>query len=450
MRARCSLALGVAALSLVLLGALTGSAYAQSCSSLSNGVRCEGETFSVDPSVGQVNGINPTYTSGGALLLMMHNGSANLTTNLPNTDTLNVRARGGQYCQGWPHMVLAVDGHQVMSKTVAQLGWQSYPVPAALAPGSHLLTITYDNDYSNSTCDRNLRVDYVDATDPPPAGPFRAFAATSPWNTPASQKGTIGSGNPYASQFTSYSSHLQISGTPDQPNYASPTFFAAAGDPVTANLTLTTDWSPTHDLKWDGNPIPIPSGAYPAPGSDGHMTIVSANRTKAWEFWRCTQVSASGITTAVIVQWDLTGPGYSSYLGENSARGSGTPLISTTLRADEALNGINHALGITVPNVSSTYSPPVASHSDGAGGAGAIQYGMLFVLRSDYPVPTNATVGVKNVIQALKTYGAYVVDQGASFEIDADSTHPDLWSQAGVSADSFGITSGDMRFVSMP
>ena len=35
------------------------------------------------------------------------------------------------------------------------------------------------------------------------------------------------------------------------------------------------------------------------------------------------------------------------------------------------------------------------------------------------------------MIQALKTYGAYVVDQGASFEIDADSTHPDLWSQAG-------------------
>src|SRR5438477_12385927 len=101
MHARCSLALGAAALSLVLLGGLIGSAYAQSCSSLSNGVLCEGETFSVDPSVGQVSAVNPTYTGAGALLLMMHNGSASLTTNLPNTDTLNVRARGGQYCQGW-------------------------------------------------------------------------------------------------------------------------------------------------------------------------------------------------------------------------------------------------------------------------------------------------------------------------------------------------------------
>jgi len=31
-------------------------------------------------------------------------------------------------------------------------------------------------------------------------------------------------------------------------------------------------------------------------------------------------------------------------------RGSGAPLISTTLRAEEALNGIPHALGITVPS----------------------------------------------------------------------------------------------------
>src|SRR5436189_5055861 len=103
------------------------------------------------------------------------------------------------------------------------------------------------------------------------AAPFRAFSATSPWNIPAAQKGSIDAGNPYASQFTSYSSHLAISGTPSNAAYASPVFFASPGDPATASVTLTTDWSPTKDLKWDGQPISIPSGAYPAPGSDGHM-----------------------------------------------------------------------------------------------------------------------------------------------------------------------------------
>jgi len=32
---------------------------------------------------------------------------------------------------------------------------------------------------------------------------------------------------------------------------------------------------------------------------------------------------------------------------------------------------------------------------------------MLFVLRGDFPVPDGASIGVRNVIAALKTYGAY-------------------------------------------
>ena len=175
------------------------------------------------------------------------------------------------------------------------------------------------------------------------------------------------------------------------------------------------------------------------------MTIVSADGTKDWEFWRATKVSASGITAAVIVQWDLTGPGYSRTGDENSARGSGTPLISTSLRADEALNGVSHALGITVPSVAHDYVFPIASHSDGDGGSGSVKYGMRFVLRPDYPVPSGAPVGVRNVIAGLKTYGAYVIDQGASFELDADSTHPGEWAQTGLNPGSLDIRASDMR-----
>ena len=65
---------------------------------------------------------------------------------------------------------------------------------------------------------------------------------------------------------------------------------------------------------------------------------------------------------------------------------------------------------------------------------------MRFVLRPDYPVPANASVGVVNVIYALKTYGVYLVDQGADFEIDADFTSPELWQQAGLSSKTLDIT----------
>ena len=74
-----------------------------------------------------------------------------------------------------------------------------------------------------------------------------------------------------------------------------------------------------------------------------------------------------------------------------------------------------------------------------------IEYGMRFVLRPDYPVPPNASIGVQNVIYSLKIFGAFVVDQGADFVMDADYTHPDLWQQAGLTWKSFSFTGADFR-----
>jgi hypothetical protein len=283
------------------------------------------------------------------------------------------------------------------------------------------------------------------ATSAPAAPAWRAFAPSSPWNVPAAPQ-SIAARNPYASQFAgSPRFTMKLSGTPDNPRYSSPIFFAQPGDPVASVKVGQPGWAPRGNTKWNGQPIPVPAGVTPASGSDGHLTVVSADRSTAWEFWRCTAAGPGGYTTEVIVQWDLTGPGYASVRDDNSARGSGTPLISTTLRADEALNGVNHALGITVPSVSSGYIYPPASHSDGNGGGNRIKYGMRFVLRPDYAPRAGSGIGERNVIQALKTFGAYVVDQGADFEMDADFTHPGIWAQTGLNENSFDFTGAAFR-----
>jgi hypothetical protein len=237
---------------------------------------------------------------------------------------------------------------------------------------------------------------------------------------------------------------MKLSGSPDNITHGSPVFFAQPGDP-TAPVTVTQpDWMSKGETAWDKKPIPVPIGVAPAPGPDGHLTVVSANRATSWEFLGCTQAGSMGYVAKIIVQWNLTGPGYSTRWDNTSARGSGAPLMSTSLRADEALRGVQHALGITVPRVSADYVFP-ASHSDGSQGSDAIKYGMRFVLRPDYPVPPNASIGVQNVIYALKIYGVFVVDQGADLVMDADYTHPDLWEQAGVNYRSFSITGADFR-----
>jgi hypothetical protein len=281
---------------------------------------------------------------------------------------------------------------------------------------------------------------------PAAAAVWKPFASTSPWNVPAAQKGGFSTSNPYASQFTSYMSTLEISGIPNGGGsgtaFAKPIFFAQPGDPEYV-WTNVNGWG-KGDIRYQGEPIPMPAGAHEASGSDGHLTIVTADRHYAYDMWRADVATRSA---AVIVRFDLTGSGVPSDQNQStSARGSGAPVIPSTIRADEALAGIHHAIGITVPSVSHDYIFP-ATHSDGNLGSDAIKYGMLFVLRPDYPLPADASVGERNVIQALKTYGAYVVDQGASMELDADSTQPELWAETGLRASTLHIGPQDFRLI---
>ncbi len=259
---------------------------------------------------------------------------------------------------------------------------------------------------------------------PAGAAVWRPFTATSPWNVPAALKGPAGSSNPYASQFTSYSSTLEVSGVGSS-QWAKPIFFAKPGDPE-YRWTDQNGWA-KGDIRYQGEPIPMPEGANQATGSDGHLTIVTADRHYEYDMWRA-NVSARSAET--IVRFDLTGSGVPGVQSDNtSARGSGTPIIPTTIRAEEAVGGIDHAIGLTIPHVAKDYLYP-ATHSDGS--SGSVKYGMLFVLRADYPVSAGASLGERNIVAALKTYGAYVVDQGASMELDADSNGSDLWSQSGL------------------
>ena len=277
----------------------------------------------------------------------------------------------------------------------------------------------------------------------PAVAGWRAFAPTSPWNVPAAQKGGIAPSNPFASQFTSYSSTLEISGVAPDNEWGKPIFFAKPGDPEYV-WTDENGWA-DGDIRYQGEPIPMPAGAKEASGSDGHLTIVTADRRYSYDMWRA---DASQRTAATIVRFDLAGAGVPADRNNNtSARGSGAPVIPTTVRAEEAVTGIDHALGLTVPSVAADYLFP-ATHTDGELGSDSVKYGMLFVLRPDYPV--TGSLGERNIITALKTYGAYVVDQGSTMGLDADSTHAELWTQAGMLGDaSMPIRAGDWRLVNV-
>ena len=153
-----------------------------------------------------------------------------------------------------------------------------------------------------------------------------------------------------------------------------------------------------------------------------------------WRTWRCGTAPAWGSRTAA-----ATRPG--------EARGR--RCIRRSSSAADARQGFRHALGITVLRVASTWLYPAAK-SDGSCGC-PIQYGMLFVLRPDFP--ETGSIGRLNVIRALKTYGAYIVDQGASFEIDTEGDYAagarENFTAAGIARTALNdIRPADLRYVS--
>jgi hypothetical protein len=81
----------------------------------------------------------------------------------------------------WPHMVVEIDGRQVLSTYVQENGFTAAPVNAP--PGDHVVAVKFDNDYfeprtafrtvprARLTCDRNLHVDEVDLVASTPQAP---------------------------------------------------------------------------------------------------------------------------------------------------------------------------------------------------------------------------------------------------------------------------------------
>lgn len=118
----------------------------------------EAETAVLTPGAGQV--FNDATASAGQGLLIWSNGAAAGSLSAPAGGTLEVRAEGDQ-CNGAPHMQVAVDGAAVMTVPVPATRWATFPVTGSWAGGTHRVSVAFTDDYRDSSCDRNLRVDLL-------------------------------------------------------------------------------------------------------------------------------------------------------------------------------------------------------------------------------------------------------------------------------------------------
>ena len=123
---------------------------------------------------------------------------------------------------------------------------------------------------------------------------FRAFSPVQPVEPHRRRRPPRGTPTRTSSP-TARACRCRLSGTPDTVTYAAPDLLRAAGRPDRARVGHPARLAARRRDRLGRPPGPrARSASQPAPGADGHLTVVSADRRTAWDFLGCTQAGPMG------------------------------------------------------------------------------------------------------------------------------------------------------------
>jgi hypothetical protein len=209
--------------------------------------------------------------------------------------------------------------------------------------------------------------------------------------------------------------------------------------PVSINFTAYGDES-------DPGPMPIPLTApiegYPNPGNgDRHVLVLDNNNCWLYELYSASPGSASWNAGSAAV-WDLTA-------NENrpnkwtSADAAGLPIFPGLARYDEVAGGrINHALRFTLQSSRAAFVPPASHWAANSTNPLAAPMGMRLRLKANFDISTFSAAN-QVILQALKTYGMIMADNGSSMYIsgapDDRWDNNDLHNLGSVTASDFEV-----------
>jgi len=171
----------------------------------------------------------------------------------------------------------------------------------------------------------------------------------------------------------------------------------------------------------DPGPYPIPLNAPieggPNATGDRHVIVIDLSRRKLFELFRAfPQPNGSWRADSGAV-WDLT----SNRLRPErwtSADAAGLPIFPGLVRYDEAVvkGRIEHALRFTTRRTQRGYIHPATHWASTSNDPNLPPMGLRVRLRSNFDVST-FPASVRPILNALKTYGMFVADNGSDWYI---------------------------------
>jgi hypothetical protein len=167
----------------------------------------------------------------------------------------------------------------------------------------------------------------------------------------------------------------------------------------------------------DKGPYPVPSNATVEGGSDRHVLVLQRGTCKLYEMFGARR-SGRGWAAASGATWNLRTNALRRD-GWTSADAAGLPILPGLARAGEAAAGarrITHALRVTVQRSQAAYVAPARHFASSARDPALPPMGLRLRLKKSYDI-SRFSGQARVVLQALKTYGLIVADNGSSWYI---------------------------------
>ncbi len=172
----------------------------------------------------------------------------------------------------------------------------------------------------------------------------------------------------------------------------------------------------TYASESDPGPYPIPSDPRIEGGSDRHLLMVDRDNCILYELYAAQRQSNGNWTAGSGAIFDLRSNALRP-AGWTSADAAGLPILPGLARYEEVASGqITHALRFTVPETRAAYTWPARHLASYNQESYYPPMGQRFRLKAGFDI-SRFSPQVKVILQALKTYGLILADNGSSWYI---------------------------------
>jgi hypothetical protein len=243
----------------------------------------------------------------------------------------------------------------------------------------------------------------------PHVGACSVFPQDNSWNVDISGYPVHPNSAAYIASISADGNEYLHADFGENPDYGIP-YVVVDGDQPMVDIIFTE-----YGDESDPGPYPIPPDAPVEAGGDRHVLVVDGENCYLYELYHAEYVGHAWEAGSGAV-FDLL----SNRLrpaGWTSADAAGLPIFPGLVRYDEVAAGaIHHALRFTASRTQRAYIPP-ATHFASANRDPALPpMGLRLRLRADYDI-SGYTGMARVVLEALRTYGMILADNGTSWFI---------------------------------